>query len=96
MTTVFNVHGWMGLTGCSEPQALAAASRWLQDRQPQAAHFARHWGVEGDNAEFHISDFLESPTWEELQEDHAEDYFFRHDEEGELVEEGWVSSILEE
>ncbi len=46
-TTVFHIEGWMALTNCSEPQALAAASGWL------------HWGVEGHGANaHHISDFL--------------------------------------
>ena len=80
-TISFKVEAWMALTGCSEPQALAAAESHLNTHNPQASGFAWAWGVEGKQS---VTDFMETRPGE------PGEYEFVYSTEGDLVSEGWV------
>ena len=82
-TIAFRVEDWMGLTGCSAPQALAAADSHLNNHTFQASGFAWAWGVEGPAGDQSVLDFMETRTGE------PGEYEFVYSE-GDLVSEGWV------
>ena len=81
-TIAFRVEDWMGLTGCSAPQALAAAESHLD--RPQVSGFAWAWGVEGPAGDQSVLDFMETRPGE------PGEYEFVYSSEGDLVSEGWV------
>ena len=83
-TISFNVEAWMGLTGCSEIQAIISAASHLNTQNPQASGFAWAWGVEGPAGDQSVLDYMETRPGE------PGEYEFVYSPEGDLVDEGWV------